>query len=43
MLDAYPSLRKMYDEDDGNTAVYYFEDATATICSFTKEPEVIPF
>jgi len=43
MLDAYPDLRKMYDEDDGNTAVYYFEDATATIYAFTHEPEVIKF
>ena len=39
MLDAYPNLRGMYAEGDGNTAVFYFEDATATIYSFTEPPE----
>ena len=29
MLDAYPSLQKMYSADDGNTEVFYFKDATA--------------
>ena len=43
MLDAYPDLRFMYNEDDGNTAVYYFEDATATLCSFGAPPKVIRF
>ena len=43
MLDAYPNLRAMYSEDDGNTQVLYFENATATISSFTKEPETISF
>lgn len=43
MLDAYPSLRKMYDENDGNTVVYYFEDATAVISAFTHEPVTITF
>ena len=43
MLDAYPGLRNMYDENDGNTQVLYFEDATATFSSFTAEPEVIKF
>lgn len=38
MLDAYPELRSMYDEDDGNTEVYYLTDATAVIASFTKPP-----
>ena len=41
MLDAYPSLQKMYAADDGNTQVFYFKNATATISSFTHEPEVI--
>lgn len=41
MLDAYPSLRSMYDPDDGNTVVYYLTDAVATFCSFTKPPEVV--
>ena len=43
MLEAYPSLKKMYSADDGNTVVLYFQDATATIYSFTHEPEVIKF
>ena len=43
MLDAYPSLQGMYKADDGNTVVYYFKNATATISAFTHEPEVIKF
>ena len=43
MLNAYPDLRGMYSEDDGNTEVFYFEDATATFSSFTKAPEVVKF
>ena len=43
MLDAYPMLRGMYNEDDGNTEVFYLQIATATISSFTKAPEVIKF
>ncbi len=41
MLDAYPHLRRMYDENDDNTAVFYFKDATATFASFGGEPKVI--
>ena len=43
MLDAYPNLRNMYSEDDGNTEVFYFKDAVATFSSFTAAPEVIKF
>ena len=43
MLDAYPALRGMYDENDGNTIVYYLKNATATFSSFTASPEVITF
>ena len=43
MLDAYPNLRGSYSEDDGNTQVLYFKNATATISSFAGEPEVITF
>lgn len=43
MLDAYPNLRKMYDENDGNTQVFYFRNATATFCSFTAAPETVTF
>ena len=41
MLDAYPSLQKMYAADDGNTQVLYFKDAIATFSAFAHEPEVI--
>lgn len=43
MLDAYPELRSMYDENDGNTVVYYLKDATATISSFTAPEKKIVF
>ena len=43
MLDAYPSLQKMYAADDGNTEVFYFKNATATFSSFTHEPEIVKF
>ena len=43
MLDAYPNLRSMYNENDGNTAVYYLKDAKATISSFTAPPVEIEF
>ena len=43
MLDAYPDLRRMYSEDDGNTEVFYFKNAVATFCSFTAAPETVKF
>ncbi len=43
MLDAYPALQKMYAADDGNTQVFYFRNATATISSFTHEPQAVKF
>ncbi len=43
MLDSYPSLRAMYNEDDGNTLVLYFKDAEATFSSFTEPPKTIKF
>ena len=43
MLDAYPNLRGMYDENDGNTQVFYFQNGTATFSSFSKAPEHIEF
>ena len=43
MLDAYPNLRSMYDENDGNTQVLYMQNATATISSFSSAPVVIKF
>ena len=43
MLDDYPSLQAMYSADDGNTAVFCFQNATAIFRSFQAEPEVIMF
>lgn len=43
MLDAYPNLRGMYDENDGNTQVLYMQNATATISAFGKAPVVVEF
>ena len=43
MLDAYPNLRGMYDENDGNTQVLYLKDAVVTFSSFTAEPETYTF
>ena len=43
MLDAYPSLQKMYKADDGNTEVFYFRNAMATFSSFTHAPETVKF
>ena len=43
MLDAYPNLRGMYNENDGNTQVLYMQNATATFCAFGKEPETVSF
>ena len=40
---SYPSLQKMYKADDGNTEVFYFENATAIFSSFTHEPQIIKF
>lgn len=43
MLDAYPQLRAMYNENDGNTQVLYFNNATATFSSFSAPQETITF
>ena len=43
MLDAYPNLRGMYDENDGNTQVFYMQNAVATFCAFGKEAEIVTF
>jgi len=43
MLDAYPNLRGMYDENDDNTQALYMQNATAIICSFGSAPVVIEF
>lgn len=38
-LEATPSLKSMYNIDDGIFAVLYFTKGSATISSFTGEPE----
>ncbi|MDR3593680.1 pyridoxamine 5'-phosphate oxidase family protein [Clostridium sp.] len=38
-FEAVPSLKSMYNIDDGIFAVLYFTKGTATISSFTAEPE----
>ena len=43
MLDAYPNLRGMYNENDENTQVLYIKNGVATISSFTAAPETIEF
>ena len=43
MLDAYPNLRGMYDENDDNTQVLYFKNAVATFSSFGAPAEVVTF
>lgn len=41
MLDAYPDLRSMYNEDDGIVEVLYLENVSCTEYSFTAEPKKI--
>ena len=43
MLDANPSLRSMYNEDDGIVEVMYLRKAETAICSFTDAPEIWSF
>lgn len=43
MLDAYPSLQKMYAAEDGNTEVFFLKNAVATFSSFTEAPKIIHF
>ena len=43
MLDAYPNLRGMYDENDGNTQVFFMQNAKATFSAFGKPSEVVEF
>ena len=43
MLDKNPNLRGMYNEDDDNTIVLYFESAKVVFSSFTEPPVTIEF
>ena len=39
MLEKMPVLRGMYNEDDGNMQMLYFNNAEATIYSFSEKPQ----
>lgn len=43
MLEACPSLSRMYKADDGLMEVLYLQDCTASFCSFSDAPEVHKF
>ena len=43
VLDATPSLKSMYQADDGNYQVFYLKDATATFYAFGGEPRTVKF
>ena len=43
MLEANPSLKRMYAVGDGNTEVLYLKDATASFCSFTEPTRTVRF
>ncbi|MBQ7362967.1 MAG: pyridoxamine 5'-phosphate oxidase family protein [Clostridia bacterium] len=43
LLTAYPSLQGMYKAGDGNTEVFYLQNGTAEISSFSAAPKRISF
>ena len=43
MLEKMPTLKGMYNPDDGNMQMLYFKNATATFSSFTEAPETVNF
>lgn len=43
MLEKMPTLKHMYDPDDGNMQMLYFKNAAATFSSFTAAPETFEF
>lgn len=43
ILDAIPSLKSMYQADDGNCQVFYLKNATATFYSVGGEPHMVKF
>ena len=43
LLEQNPSLRRMYDENDGNCLGLRFENCTATFSSFTEPPHTVTF
>ena len=43
MLDSYPMLRSMYDENDDNTEVLYFRGGTAVFSAFGQPSRTVEF
>ena len=43
MLENYPELKAMYSPDDGNTEVFYMQNAKAVFASFTEAPATVEF
>ena len=43
LLEKMPTLRNIYNEDDGNMVMFEITNAKATFSSFTKAPETIEF
>ena len=43
MLDAYPSLKSMYDAEDENTAVFFLTNAIARFNSFAAPERIVEF
>ena len=43
MLDQHPQLRSMYRPGDGNTCVFFLDEATAGFFSFTEAPRIESF
>jgi uncharacterized pyridoxamine 5'-phosphate oxidase family protein len=43
MLDEYPSLRSLYNENDPNNVVWFLKDATATIEKFGGKKKTFHF
>lgn len=43
LLDKMPYLRNMYSEDDDNTQMLYFKEATATFSSFSEGTKTYHF
>jgi uncharacterized pyridoxamine 5'-phosphate oxidase family protein len=43
MLEAYPSLKGMYQAGDGNTQIFAIVNGEATFSSFSSAPKVVKF
>ena len=43
LLEEYPSLKRMYQAGDGNTAVYYLRNGHAVFSSFAGDPQEMDF